>query len=273
RKGFHPEMTAAMIKTPMHEIKSAAAILDEDIVCRSFVQGSSTLAYACLLIRRKKYELAAHVLHSLESKQASRFKDMVFYLQARIGIETGEFAMAKKRLLTRVHQHPTDMVALSLLVTCIYGEYEEWESRNPRAGEPSASVLPESPDPFGYDTESPGPAEPESSSPVLSDNVGIVADLSAARGRPEILPEVSQPTAPSGGAVPVRAHSPRAPSGDREFGIYQSLADDANTHALALWNSQGRLKAACRDPELEKAVALMPEALPGPLAEACSALE
>lgn len=273
-------MTAAMTKTPMHEIKSAAAILDEDIVCRSFVQGSSTLAYACLLIRRKKYELASHVLHSLEAKQASRFKDMVFYLQARIGIETGEFAMAKKRLLARVHLHPTDLVALSLLETCIYQEYEEWESANPSAEASSVSALREAPDSEGYDTESPDPedstplspldSDPEPSEPVLSDNGLFGTDLPPAPAPAEPSPARSA----SPGPVPAQAAPFRKQSGDREFGIYQSLADDANTHALALWNTeQGRFKATCRDPKLETPVSLMPESLPGAIADACKALE
>ena len=114
---------------PMHDVKSASAVLAEDVICQSFVQSSSTLAYACLLIRRGNYDLAIHVLHSLEAKQASRFRDMVFYLQSQIGIETGDFATVKRRLVPRVHQHPNDMVALSLLECCIYLEFVEWEKQ------------------------------------------------------------------------------------------------------------------------------------------------
>src|SRR5215212_8910625 len=84
----NPHMTAAAT----YEVKPPSAILAEDVICQSFIQSSSTLAYACLLIRGGKYDLAAHVLHSLEAKPASRFKDMVFYLQAQIGIETGDYA-------------------------------------------------------------------------------------------------------------------------------------------------------------------------------------
>ena len=36
----------------MHDVKSAAAVLADDVICQSFIQSSSTLAYACLLIRR-----------------------------------------------------------------------------------------------------------------------------------------------------------------------------------------------------------------------------
>jgi hypothetical protein len=122
-----------MSAAPMHDVKSAAAVLADDVICQSFIQSSSTLAYACLLIRDRKYDLAVHVLHSLEAKQASRFKDMVFYLQAQIGIETGEFAMVKKRLVPRVNQHPNDMVALSLLECCIHLEFLEWEKTHPHS--------------------------------------------------------------------------------------------------------------------------------------------
>ncbi|GEM_PF-1626143 len=128
-------MTAA----PMHDVKSASAVLADDVICQSFIQSSSTLAYACLLIRRGNYDLAVHVLHSLEAKQASRFKDMVFYLQAQIGIETGEFATVKKRLAPRVHQQPNDMVALSLLECCIYLEFVEWEKSHPQPDPAEAS--------------------------------------------------------------------------------------------------------------------------------------
>jgi len=128
-----------MSSTTQHEVKAASAVLSDDIICQSFIQSSSTLAYACLLIRRKKYELATHVLHSLEAKQASRFKDMVFYLQAQIGIETGEYAVVKKRLVPRVNQHPNDMVALSLLEADIYLEWVAWQSRQPEAAAKIAS--------------------------------------------------------------------------------------------------------------------------------------
>jgi hypothetical protein len=136
-----------MSRETMHEVKSAAAVLADDVICQSFIQSSSTLAYACLLIRRKRYDLALHVLHSLEAKQASRFKDMVFYLQAQIGIETGDFAVAKKRLVPRVHQHPNDMVALSLLECCIHLEWLEWSKANPspEPSEPGSREMPAAP--------------------------------------------------------------------------------------------------------------------------------
>src|SRR3954471_13997725 len=119
-----------MNAAPQHEIKPADAVIAEDDICQSFIQSSCTLAYACLLIRRRRFDLATHVLHSLEAKQASRFKDMVFYLQAQIGIETGEYAVVKKRLVPRVHQHPNDMVALSLLEACIFLEWDAWLRAN-----------------------------------------------------------------------------------------------------------------------------------------------
>ena len=136
-----------MSSTTQHEVKAASAVLSDDVICQSFIQSSSTLAYACLLIRQKKYELATHVLHSLEAKQASRFKDMVFYLQAQIGIETGEYAVVKKRLIPRVNQHPNDMVALSLLEADIYMEWVAWQSRlsGTDAMAPAAAVSSQAP--------------------------------------------------------------------------------------------------------------------------------
>ncbi|MDB5102737.1 MAG: hypothetical protein JWP91_426 [Fibrobacteres bacterium] len=184
-----------MTTAPMHEVKSAAAVLADDVICQSFIQSSSTLAYACLLIRQGKYDLALHVLHSLEAKQASRFKDMVFYLQAQIGIETGEFATVKKRLVPRVHQHPNDMVALSLLECDIYLEFVEWEKSHPR---PDASGTFEV-------------ATPSGSGPILSDSYfgntqAASASASAARfeashrdtppSMPQVQPE-SRPQPPS----------------------------------------------------------------------------
>src|SRR4051812_23002888 len=129
--------TATPIVHP-HEVKPAALILADDVICQSFIQSSSTLAYACLLIRQRKYDLAVHVLHSLEAKQASRFKDMVFYLQAQIGIETGEYGVVKKRLVPRTNQHPNDLVALSLLECCIYHEWLQWAKDRPHPEAPRA---------------------------------------------------------------------------------------------------------------------------------------
>lgn len=245
-------MTQTIPAEPMHEIKSAAAVLAEDVICQSFVQGSSTLAYASLLIRRKRYELAGHVLHSLEAKQASRFKDMVFYLQAQIGIETGEFALIKKRLVPRVHQHPNDMVALSLLECCVYREFEEWERLHPPA-EGAAATRPDNPEP-----DAPAPA-PIASAPSVS------------RPAAAASPRVASPAA---AIVQAASRLPAGKPEEKDFGIYQSLVNDVNTLALALWNPERkRFKATCRNPELEEPVSRLPEELPGAIAVACAALD
>src|SRR5688500_13153033 len=131
-----------MTTTTTYEIKTPAEILSEDVICQSFIQSSSTLAYACLLIRGARYDLAAHVLHSLEAKPASRFKDMVLYLQCQIGIESGDFAEVKRRLVPRVQQHPGDMVALCLLQSCVSLEWEDWQRRNPDFSIPTLADEP-----------------------------------------------------------------------------------------------------------------------------------
>lgn len=267
-------MTQTSPAAPMHEIKSAAMVLSEDVICQSFVQGSSTLAYASLLIRRKRYELAGHVLHSLEAKQASRFKDMVFYLQAQIGIETGEFAIMKKRLVPRVHQHPNDLVALSLLECCVYQEYEEWESLHPPVARAAATHHDTPKSVFPADL-SRGPGSlAETRAPVDSEPAAL-RSAAAVSSR-----TVSSRTDPSRTDTPVSVTAPaasRPPAGmpvEKDFGIYQSLVNDVNTQALVLWNpAQGRFKASCRNSEMEESVSRLPEALPGSIAVACEALD
>ena len=331
----------------MHEVKSAAAILADDVICQSFIQSSSTLAYACLLIRRAKYDLAAHVLHSLEAKQASRFKDMVFYLQAQIGIETGEFATIKKRLVPRVHQHANDMVALSLLECAIYHEWMEWAKTRPPAepaatesdrfaapvlgrppalsaspfGNPQAATAaayaaafdaPAAPAEAAYGNDTPlsgmleprspvsGHKDPSPSSAlkaVFAETMAPAASgMDPAHMPPAPMasaPAVPAPTAsasagaaaasamPAGAAAvhPATGHArpgPAAPSGslDGDVGIYQFLANDANTQALVVWNAEkGKLKTARRNPDLEGLTALLPQELPGSMQYACAALE
>jgi hypothetical protein len=309
-------MTAAT----SHDVKTAAAVLADDVICQSFIQSSSTLAYACLLIRRKRYELAAHVLHSLEAKQASRFKDMVFYLQAQIGIETGEFAVVKKRLVPRVHQHPNDMVALSLLECSIYLEFLEWEKSHPQAAfSGSASEPDEPPVPgfsaaqvvsdsvFGnaqaayaaaqaaaYEEPSAAPASPGPA--VFAASAASDSPASVYPGAPESpvslesLIEIAPPAPaakaaraaePARPAAPAQASAPRvqyasSPGSDKEgdFGVYQSLVNDANTQALALWNpDKGRVKSACRNPSLETLVAMLPHEVPASIQSACASLD
>lgn len=203
-----------------HEVKPPSAILAGDVICQSFIQSSSTLAYACLLIRRGRYDLAAHVLHSLEAKPASRFKDMVFYLQAQIGIETGDFAPAKRRLAPRVHQHPNDMVALSLLESCIYLEWEDWSRRNPAAAvrtmaeertmvEPSIPEIPAEDSVPAYHTLSVAtvPSGNAALSPSDPEPVSLDAILSAMPVVQVVSPSIA---AASLMATPVPAAAPTA---------------------------------------------------------------
>ncbi|HKP97389.1 MAG TPA: hypothetical protein VJ385_16705 [Fibrobacteria bacterium] len=326
-----------MTSETQHEVKSASAILAEDVICQSFIQSSSTLAYACLLIRQGKYDLAVHVLHSLEAKQASRFKDMVFYLQAQIGVETGEYAMVKKRLVPRVHQHPNDMVALSLLECCVYHEWIEWsKSRPPQDAEPGSRDMPAVPPPplsnstFGnaeaaaaaayaaaYDGNAPllssstaepgrgsGEARPvnrflASGGPDAAGNDTPLSGLLDAKSpRTGVKPAAAKPAVPAASrrdsgnqasavrsaAAPAKASEPGPPrmvpsgyatgSQDGDMGIYQVLAADQNTQALAVWNAgRDKLKSACRNPELDSLVALLPQELPASVQDACTALE
>ncbi len=260
-----------MTTAPMHEVKPAAAVIADDVICQSFIQSSSTLAYACLLIRQRKFDLAAHVLHSLEAKQASRFKDMVFYLQAQIGIETGEFAMVKKRMVPRVNQHPNDMVALSMLECCVYHEFAEWEKDHP--------TLPEAPvdSPFGNAQAVSAAAYAATFDEPASAAVPDLIELKLNALPPEMsaAPRADAPARP---AIPVASRAtpsgPRPGSGpDGELGLYQVLANDANTYALALWNPNGKSKSFCRNPDLEPLMASLPRELPGAIQSACVALD
>lgn len=243
-----------MATKTQHEIKSAALVISEDATCQSFIQSSSTLTYACLLIRQKKYELATHVLHSLEAKQASRFKDMVFYLQAQIGIETGEYGTVKKWLMNKVNQQPNNLTALSLLESCIHLEWIEWQSTE--GAKPVISGNePDFISEVGDDALplSPMVAESEiSSSPqgfVVSSVVGTALPVNTP------LATVTDPT-------------------DRDFGIYQALVNDDNTQALSLRTSEtGKVKSHFRNKNLEAFIHQLPQILPGPISQSCSALE
>jgi hypothetical protein len=244
-------VTAEMSSTTQHEIKPAATVLADDVICQSFIQSSSTLAYACLLIRQKKFDLATHVLHSLEAKQASRFKDMVFYLQVQIGIETGEFGVVKKRLLPRVIQHPNDLVALSLLEANIHLEWVAWLEHQATGIGPVSVKTAEVAQVQSTRPSSPvaQPLEMVRSHETLSNHLA-----------PEKLPKV-EPVLNSEGA-------------ENDFGIYQALAIDENTHAMALGNvEKGRIKSSCRNGKMEALIAVLPQILPGNIASACHALE
>jgi hypothetical protein len=241
-----------------HEVKPPAAVLMEDVICQSFIQSSSTLAYACLLIRQKRYDMATHVLHSLEAKQASRFKDMVFYLQTQIGIETGDFAAVKRRLAPRVHQHPNDMVSLSLLEACVFQEWDAWQVEQPREDTP----RPASPAPAKTAISS------ESEEPLQA--AGREAPHAGPeRHLPEPAPETYRTAKLSAGEILPQGGAPGT-----DIGPFQGVAADEHTLALALWNSKaGRVRSVCRKLELEPLVAMLPEAVPNAIAEACDLLE
>jgi len=244
-----------MATKTVHEIKSAAQVITEDATCQSFIQSSSTLAYACLLIRGKKYPLAAHVLHSLESKQASRFKDMVFYLQVQIGIETGEYSVVKKWLVNKVNQQPNNLVALSLLENCIHLEWLEWqkvENAQPQIVETEKPVTPI------------GDLNHDSASNDSGSNQGT----SAAPSGFSVSSVIGNPLPTN---VPLASVSDPA---DNDFGIYQALVSDENTQALSLRNSEtGKIKNYFRNKNLEALVHTLPQILPGTIAGACLALD
>ena len=230
-----------MSAAAQHEVKSAEGILMEDVICQSFIQSSSTLAYACLLIRRKKYDLAKHVLQSLEGEQTTRFKDMVFYLQTQIGIETGEYQQVKEKLMPHVNRHPNDLVALSLLEANIYLEWVAWLGQQKPASMASS----------GGSAPAVGIGEPAS-----------VASFSASASISPVPPAIVAPTM---AAFEI---------GVGDFGIYQSLATDENTQALVLGNQvHNRFKSTFRNPKLETLVNLLPQILPGAIANTCDALE
>jgi hypothetical protein len=226
-------MSKEMSSTQKHEVKAAATIIMEDVICQSFVQSSSTLAYACILIRQKKYDLASHVLHSLEAKQASRFKEMVFYLQAQIGIETGDYALVKRRLVPRVNQHANDMVALALLEACIYQEWLVSQALPPVAS-------------------------PINTEPVLGARSGTGAESPFASQVLQAGPNGNSAIGPE----------------ESDFGLYQNLASDQNTHALAMGNlDTGTFKSKCRNSAMEPLIEVLPQILPGAISIACQNLE
>lgn len=303
-----------MSATPMHEVKTAAAVLADDVICQSFIQSSSTLAYACLLIRDRKYDLAVHVLHSLEAKQASRFKDMVFYLQAQIGIETGEFTMVKKRLVPRVNQQPNDMVALSLLECCIFLEFTEWERSHPQAetlsaesgthevmsvragsdGSGSGFSLPSFANPeAAIDNADSGRAEANHGVPMADSGhaeatfgnhqAASAAAYAASFNDPVDPPYSAAPQQPrqvqpfhpaSEPSIRPAQSAPAAASNNIDFGMFQALANDQNTQAMAIWSPEkGKFKSTCRIPELESLVALMLQEFPGSIQAGCTPLD
>lgn len=250
---------------PTYEVRPPSEVLAEDVICQSFIQSSSTLAYACLALRRGRYDLAAHVLHSLEQKPASRFKDMVLYLQAQIAIETGDFGAVKKRLASRAHQHPNDMVALGLLASAVFLEWEDWQRRNPApVAHPTAGerTVPDAED---------HPSEPDAGMPAYR-TLPVPTVPSEQAEHPGRSSEAAPPSA-HGNAAPA-SHRPFLQSAEADFGLYQALVTDANTQALSLWNvSTRKLRTACKNPVLESLVADLPEVLPSDLAAPIRSLE
>ena len=267
-----------MTETAAYEVKPPSAVLAEDVICQSFIQSSSTLAYACLLIRRGRHDLAAHVLHSLEAKPASRFKDMVFYLQVQIGIETGDFAAVKRRLVPRVHQHPNDMVALSLLASCVHLEWEDWLRRNPalaaanpfrsrrsRRGPGSRGIR----DPgAGTRGHPPVPYAGRAHCTLGPRRLPVRPGPSGGRRR---RPGSSPRFPPIGAGAPSR---PCRPPATRTSASTRAWSRIRTPTGCALWNSSQRThRSVCRKPALESLVSILPHTLPAGLAAAVRALE
>lgn len=250
-------MSSKLSSKNHHQVKSAAAVLAEDVICQSFTQSSSTLAYACLLIRQKKYDLATHVLHSLEAKQASRIKDMVFYMQVQIAIETGEHAVAKKRLVPRVNQYPNDLVALSLLESSIFLEWTAWQEKK-ATGSNAVSSTP------SHELESAPLAFGSEEGGITKSFIAVASEVDS-----PLTPMQSPVSKPEGNST--ISHSEIS---ERDFVAYQGLASEANTYALALGNrDQNKFKSACNNPELGPLITLLPQLLPETLATACRVLD
>ncbi len=111
--------------TKPHSVLSPGEAIDGDVRCQSCIQSSTTLAHACLLIRRGDTALAGHILNSLEQAKNSPFRDIIAYFRAWIEMEARDFAKAKSELLSLLQQQPGDSVALSLLQACMVLELRE----------------------------------------------------------------------------------------------------------------------------------------------------
>ncbi len=246
------------------EVRTAVQVLREDVTCQSFIQGSSSLAYASVLIRRGQYELAGHVLKSLESRKAGRFRDIVFYLQALIDIETGLFPQVKTRLVSRLKEQPADMVSLSLLQACIQAELLAYPD-----GEGSSfefAFEPEAPPQLMKSEPAPAPApqylEP---SPI---------EASAPYRAPE---PPRQPPPNNMVANDTRSSRPgREGSGSTDVDLkpFQTVVNDAGTKAFAAWDSMnGDMRCEVREAQLEGVVGELPQLLPNSLAVAVAGLD
>lgn len=305
-------MSESAAPAAIGEVRSAAQVLQDDVMCQSFIQGSSTLAYACVLIRRGQYELAGHVLRHLDGRKAGRYRDIVFYLQCRIDIETGLFGPVKSRLVARLREQPADSVALSLLQACIQDELKANPlpevvpvTKAAAAPTPSQPVANPTPEPEFDDSpeglaqalsesaaffklgsmaaalpiEAATPMEvPPSFTPAYAD-VQPQAHVQA----PPVSPTVSPSIPPQAPVMPAPAAPEiRPPRVTRDISssalvdmvTFQPVIQDQGTRAFTVWDSySGDSRKEIREPKLEGIVTELPTLLPNALAQAVAGLD
>lgn len=253
------------------EVRTAVQVLRDDVTCQSFIQGSSSLAYASVLIRRGQYELAGHVLKSLEGRKAGRYRDIVFYLQTQIDIETGLFSQVKSRLVSRLKEQPADMVSLSLLQACIQAELLATPDGEGSAFEFAFEDAPADP-PRPQFTEPPPPAPAPAPAPQFVEFAQVERPLPT---RPQEAPRPPPPN--NMVANDTRSSRPgREGSGSTDVDLmpFQTVVNDAGTKAFAAWDSvNGDMRREVRDPQLEAVVAELPQLLPNTLAAAVAGLD
>jgi hypothetical protein len=226
------------------EVRSAAQVLQDDVMCQSFIQGSSTLAYACLLIRRGQYELAAHVLKVLDAGKVGRYREIVFYLQGQIDIESGLFDAVKARFVARLQEQPADAVALSLLQACIQAELTIFPGMS--EAKPKVELQP------------PSRVQNEKSMVAPPIPKVVVADEPAANPPPR----------------PAKSHRDINASAIVDLMLFQSVIQDAGTKAFAVWDGYSRdIRRDVRDASLDTLVSDLPALLPGGLAAPIAGLD
>jgi hypothetical protein len=116
------------MSNPMHnlgDVSDAAQVLEQDTICRNLIQSSPNLAYACLLIRSGRHELASHAIQTLNGDKDGPNRQIALYLQSQIAIETRRFENAKASLVAHLEENPGDIVALSLLQAAIHAELSQ----------------------------------------------------------------------------------------------------------------------------------------------------
>jgi hypothetical protein len=275
--------------TAIGEVRSAAQVLKDDVMCQSFIQGSSTLAYVCLLIRKGQYELAGHVLRQLESRKSGRFRDIVFYIQTQIDMELGLFDIVKVRLIERLREHPADMVALSLLQACIQAELlvhegEKQPEPNPVTSadiEHAIDVLSERREaeaiPF-VSQAMPGPSGisiPDPELPASYPHLRDLLDIPPVEPSPEPAPVAVEPPpppilAPKTLKTPIQASA----TAEVELIPFQAVIQDPGTLGFIVWETRkGTYRKEVKDPGMDALVTELPQWYPGHLSEHVQALD